>query len=156
MHVPARGGMRASSGKHLDTRRMVNQAEVRRSRPLGSSPPSRTVGNLRYGFYWYLLPGWTIQYEIKLTGIIGRLRFLRSAAGFRDARCTWTLWPHQPALLQCALDMMVDGLQNSLDRGQLRALPWGPTIHVAMLGGPGNEAFDGRPGAASIEPRTAR
>ncbi len=58
------------SWKHLEYNEDGStRAEVRRSRRLVISSIS-TVGNYEYGFYWYLYQDGTIQYEIKLTGII--------------------------------------------------------------------------------------
>jgi hypothetical protein len=53
--------------KHVDWR--TNSTEVRRSRRLVVSFIS-TVGNYEYGFFWYLYQDGTIQFEIKLTGIM--------------------------------------------------------------------------------------
>lgn len=53
--------------KHTDWRR--ERAEVRRSRRLVVSFIS-TVDNYEYGFFWYFYQDGTIQYEIKLTGIL--------------------------------------------------------------------------------------
>ncbi|MEO0374345.1 MAG: primary-amine oxidase [Cyanobacteria bacterium P01_A01_bin.17] len=53
--------------KHVDWR--TEQAEVRRSRRLVISFIA-TVGNYEYGFYWYFYQDGTIQYEVKLTGMV--------------------------------------------------------------------------------------
>ncbi|MBD2464886.1 primary-amine oxidase [Oscillatoria sp. FACHB-1407] len=53
--------------KHTDWRR--DRAEVRRSRRLVLSFIA-TVDNYEYGFFWYFYQDGTIQYEIKLTGIL--------------------------------------------------------------------------------------
>ena len=65
-----------------------------------------TVGNYEYGFYWYLYQDGTIQFEVKLTGIIsngavapgetaavrraGRARALRAASTSTSSTCGWT------------------------------------------------------------------
>ncbi len=54
--------------KHTD-RRLPDKPEVRRSRRLVISSVS-TVENYEYGFFWYLYQDGTIQFEIKLTGIL--------------------------------------------------------------------------------------
>ena len=54
--------------KHFDLH--ANQSEVRRSRRLVVSS-IHTVGNYEYGFFWYLYLDGTIQFEVKLTGIVG-------------------------------------------------------------------------------------
>ena len=53
--------------KHQDQR--VPRTEVRRSRRLVVSSIS-TVGNYEYGFYWYFYLDGTIQFEVKLTGVL--------------------------------------------------------------------------------------
>ncbi len=54
--------------KHTD-RRLPDRPEVRRSRRLVISSVS-TVENYEYGFFWYLYQDGTIQFEVKLTGIL--------------------------------------------------------------------------------------
>lgn len=53
--------------KHYDWRR--EHVDVRRSRRLVLSFIA-TVDNYEYGFYWYFYQDGTIQYEVKLTGIL--------------------------------------------------------------------------------------
>ena len=53
--------------KHMDWR--TNRTEVRRSRRLVVSFIA-TVGNYEYGFYWYFYQDGTLQFEIKMTGIL--------------------------------------------------------------------------------------
>jgi primary-amine oxidase len=53
--------------KHTDWR--LDDVEVRRSRRLVVSFIA-TVDNYEYGFYWYFYQDGTIQYEVKLTGIL--------------------------------------------------------------------------------------
>ena len=53
--------------KHTDFR--TGDVEVRRSRRLVVSSIA-TVGNYEYGFFWYLYTDGTIEYEIKLTGVL--------------------------------------------------------------------------------------
>ena len=57
---------------------------MRRSRRLVVSSFS-TVENYEYGFFWYLYQDGTIQFEIKLTGILSRARS-RRARSRRTAR----------------------------------------------------------------------
>ena len=47
----------------------TEHTEVRRSRRLVISFIA-TVGNYEYGFYWYFYQDGTIQYEVKLTGMV--------------------------------------------------------------------------------------
>ena len=53
--------------KHADWR--TGKTEVRRSRRLVISMIA-TVGNYEYGYFWYLYQDGTIEYEVKLTGVI--------------------------------------------------------------------------------------
>ncbi|GAB4374068.1 MAG: primary-amine oxidase [Elainellaceae cyanobacterium] len=53
--------------KHTDWR--LDEVEVRRSRRLVVSFVA-TVDNYEYGFFWYFYQDGTIQYEIKLTGLL--------------------------------------------------------------------------------------
>ncbi len=52
--------------KHVDR---ASGAEVRRSRRLVLSSIA-TVGNYEYGFFWYFYQDGSIEYEIKLTGVL--------------------------------------------------------------------------------------
>ena len=63
----ARGGLRHPLEAHRPP--PARQPEVRRSRRLVVSSIS-TVENYEYGFFWYLYQDGTIQFEIKLTGIL--------------------------------------------------------------------------------------
>jgi len=54
--------------KHTD-RRLPDKPEVRRSRRLVVSSIA-TVENYEYGFFWYLYQDGTIQFEVKLTGVL--------------------------------------------------------------------------------------
>ena len=56
--------------KHVDLR--CGRTEVRRSRRLVVSSIS-TVGNYEYGFYWYFYLDGTMQFEVKLTGILSTM-----------------------------------------------------------------------------------
>jgi primary-amine oxidase len=53
--------------KHFDWR--TGYSETRRSRRLVVSFIA-TVGNYEYGLYWYFYQDGTIQFEVKLTGVI--------------------------------------------------------------------------------------
>lgn len=53
--------------KHTDWRR--DEVEVRRSRRSVISFIA-TVANYEYGFFWYFYQDGTIQYEVKLAGIV--------------------------------------------------------------------------------------
>ena len=87
--------------KHTD-RRLPDAPEVRRSRRLVVSSVS-TVENYEYGFFWYLYQDGTIQFEIKLTGILslGRVAERRKAEIRRPGRPA-AVRPEPSALLQHA------------------------------------------------------
>ena len=83
--------------KHTDFR--TEDVEVRRLRRLVISSIA-TVGNYEYGYFWYLYTDGTIEYEVKLTGVIstGALR-RRRAARARHAGRPRALRAAPPALL---------------------------------------------------------
>ncbi|HEU5383185.1 MAG TPA: primary-amine oxidase [Ktedonobacteraceae bacterium] len=133
------------------------RAEVRRSRRLVISSIS-TVGNYEYGFYWYLYQDGTIQYEVKLTGIIAPAAI---AAGEQPASGTLVApgvyGPHHQHYFNVRLDSMIDGLHNSVVEVNCESLPWGPenprgNAWVARETLLASESVAQR----SIEPRTAR
>jgi len=144
--------------KHLEYQEDGStRAEVRRSRRLVISSIS-TVGNYEYGFYWYLYQDGTIQYEIKLTGIIAPAAIPPGEQPVSGTLVAPGLYgPYHQHYFNVRLDMMVDGRLNSLVEVNCEALPWGPD-------NPRGNAWVAREtrlstvGQAqrSIEPRTAR
>ncbi len=131
--------------------------EVRRSRRLVISSIS-TVGNYEYGFYWYLYQDGTIQYEVKLTGIIAPAAIAPGEQPVSGSLVAPGLYgPNHQHYFNVRLDMMVDGLENSVIEVNCEPLPWGPenprgNAWVAR------ETLLATEGEAqrSIEPRTAR
>jgi primary-amine oxidase len=109
--------------KHTDFRTF--KVEVRRSRRLVVSMIA-TVGNYEYGLFWYFYADGTIQYEIKLTGII-------SNGAVRDGDkpkhgvvvAPGIYGPHHQHFFCVRLDMMVDGIGNSVSECESEALPPG-------------------------------
>jgi primary-amine oxidase len=108
--------------KHTDM--FSGSSETRRQRRLVISFFS-TVGNYDYGFYWYLYLDGKIELEVKLTGIL-----FTSAYRGKDYPYTTEVAPglggpaHQH-LFSARLDMMVDGLENSVDEIDVHGLPVG-------------------------------
>ncbi|MEO8970081.1 MAG: primary-amine oxidase [Ktedonobacteraceae bacterium] len=101
------------------------RAEVRRSRRLVISSIS-TVGNYEYGFYWYLYQDGTIQYEIKLTGIIAPAAIVPGALPTSGTLVAPGLYgPNHQHYFNVRLDMMVDGPLNSVVEVNCEPLPWG-------------------------------
>lgn len=84
-----------------------------------------TVGNYDYGFYWYLYLDGRIEFEVKSTGVL-----------FTSAHIADGTWGTQVApglgaplhqhLFNARLDMMIDGLTNSVDELEVRREPLGP------------------------------
>ena len=110
--------------KHVDWR--TEETEVRRSRRLVVSFIA-TVGNYEYGFFWYFYQDGTIQYEVKLTGIVNTA----AAAPGEDPKYG-TLVAHQlnapihQHFFNVRLDMCVDGQHNSVYEVNTEAEPLGP------------------------------
>lgn len=110
--------------KHTDWR--TGEVEVRRSRRLVISSIS-TVANYEYGFFWYFYLDGTIQFEVKLTGIVS------TAGTLSDEKPKYgtLLAPHLYApihqhFFNVRLDMMVDGVKNSVYEINTVAEPLGP------------------------------
>jgi primary-amine oxidase len=110
--------------KHVDWR--LGTTEVRRSRRLVVSSIS-TVGNYEYGFYWYFYQDGAIQLEVKMTGVIS------NGAERSGEKPRWgelvapgVYGPIHQHFFNARLDMMVDGLDNSVYEVNTVADPHGP------------------------------
>ncbi|KAM3100516.1 primary-amine oxidase [Phormidesmis sp. 146-12] len=109
--------------KHTDWR--LEESEVRRSRRLVISFIA-TVDNYEYGFFWYFYQDGTIQYEVKLTGIL-------LCATLGDTPKYGTLVAPQLNALNhqhffsMRLDMDIDGQNNSVYEVNSHAEPMGET-----------------------------
>jgi primary-amine oxidase len=98
--------------KHVDWR--TEETEVRRSRRLVVSFIA-TVGNYEYGFYWYFYQDGSIQYEVKLTGMISTAAFPPGEVPKYGTLVAPQLYaPVHQHIFNVRLDMCVDGLQNSV------------------------------------------
>lgn len=112
--------------KHSDFR--TGYVEVRRARRMVISSIV-TVGNYEYAFYWYLYQDGSIEFQIKLTGVIsnGAVR-----AGVVPPHGTLVApgvyGPNHQHFFNVRLDVTVDGTDN-------RVVEVNPT---AMAAGPGN------------------
>jgi primary-amine oxidase len=108
--------------KHTDSR--SGRGEVRRSRRLVISMFT-TVGNYDYGFFWYLSQDGTIEFEVKLTGIITNGSV---PAGERPRYGTLVApgvyGPNHQHIFCVRLDMTVDGPRNSV--AECDSVPAGP------------------------------
>ena len=110
--------------KHVDWR--TEETEVRRSRRLVVSFIA-TVGNYEYGFFWYFYQDGTIQYEVKLTGIVNTA----AASPGEDPKYGTLVAPQLNApihqhFFNVRLDMCVEGQHNSVYEVNTEAEPLGP------------------------------
>jgi primary-amine oxidase len=104
----------------------TNQTEVRRSRRLVISCIA-TVGNYEYGFFWYLYQDGSIQFEIKLTGIMNTGAVAPGEKPKYGQLVAPQLYaPIHQHIFSMRLDMMVDGLKNSVYEVHTEAVPVGP------------------------------
>jgi primary-amine oxidase len=114
--------------KHTDI--FSGSAQTRRQRRLVISFFS-TVGNYDYGFYWYLYLDGTIELEMKLTGILFTSAYPNADYPDGDYPYATEVAPglgapgHQH-LFSARLDMMVDGLANSVEEIDSHGVPLGP------------------------------
>lgn len=101
--------------KHTD-RRLPDAPEVRRSRRLVISSFS-TVENYEYGFFWYLYQDGTIQFEIKLTGILSLGAFRKGEKPKYGTLVAPQLYaPNHQHFFNVRLDFDIDGTANSVYR----------------------------------------
>ena len=98
--------------KHTDSR--IGETEVRRSRRLVVSFFT-TVGNYEYGFFWYFYQDGSIDYEVKLTGIVNSSAV---PAGVKPKHGTLVapqvVAHNHQHYFNVRLDMMIDGQENSV------------------------------------------
>jgi len=110
--------------KHVDWR--TDHTEVRRSRRLVVSFIA-TVGNYEYGFFWYFYQDGTIQYEVKLTGIVNTAAALPNEVPKYGTLIAPQLnAPIHQHFFNVRLDMCVDGENNSVYEVNTQAEPLGP------------------------------
>jgi primary-amine oxidase len=110
--------------KHVDAD--LGTTETRRSRRLVVSFVI-TADNYEYAFYWYFYQDGTIEFEVKLTGIV-----LTSAlppgqsSDFGSLVAPQTLAAHHQHFLSVRLDTAVDGPANTVYEVDTEAVPLGP------------------------------
>jgi primary-amine oxidase len=110
--------------KHTDFR--TEKVEVRRSRRLVISCIA-TVGNYEYGFFWYLYTDGTIQFEVKLTGVLSTGALADGEEPRHGVVVAPGLYgPHHQHFFNVRLDMQVDGERNSVYEVDAAAVPSGP------------------------------
>jgi len=110
--------------KHVDA--TLQTSETRRSRRLVISFII-TAGNYEYAIYWYFYTDGSIEFEVKLTGVV-----LTSAlapgetSDFGTEVAPQTLAAHHQHFLSIRLDMAVDGPRNTVYEVDTEAVPPGP------------------------------
>lgn len=108
--------------KHTD-RRLPDAPEVRRSRRLVVSSIS-TVENYEYGFFWYLYQDGTIQFEIKLTGILSLGAARPGETPAYGVLVSPQLYaPNHQHFFNMRLDFDLDGVANTVQRIDVVADP---------------------------------
>jgi len=110
--------------KHTDFR--TEEVEVRRLRRLVISTIV-TVGNYEYGYFWYLYTDGTIEYEVKLSGVISTGAIEPGVHPKHGTLVAPGLYgPHHQHFFCVRLDMEVDGEANSVVEVDSEPLPLGP------------------------------
>jgi primary-amine oxidase len=109
--------------KHLDLETF--NPEVRRSRRLVVSS-IHTVGNYEYGFFWYFYLDGSLQFEVKLTGILSTMAVAPDAE-LRHATLVapQLAGPYHQHLFNVRLDFDVDGTINTVEEVDAVPLPPG-------------------------------
>ncbi len=98
--------------KHTDYR--TGRVEVRRSRRLVISTIA-TVGNYEYGFFWYLYTDGTIEYDVKLSGVLTTGAIAEGEQPRYGALVAPGLYgPNHQHFFSVRMDMAVDGPRNSV------------------------------------------
>ncbi len=107
--------------KHTDWR--TEETEVRRSRRLVVSFVA-TVANYEYGFFWYFYQDGTIQYEVKLTGIVNTTAVMPGETNKYGTLVAPQLnAPNHQHFFNVRLDMNLDGENNSVYEVNTEAEP---------------------------------
>ena len=111
--------------KHTDFR--TGKTEVRRSRRLVVSFIA-TVGNYEYGFFWYLYQDGTIDFEVKLTGIMstGAVPPGTTPTHGQLLNADGLYAPIHQHWFNMRLDFDVDGAENSVYEVDTETDPPGP------------------------------
>jgi primary-amine oxidase len=110
--------------KHTDL--LTETVEMRRSRRLVISMVA-TVANYEYGYFWYLYQDGTLDYEVKLSGVVSNGALAPGAKPEYGTLVAPGLYaPNHQHFFNVRLDMMVDGLDNTVYELNSEAVPPGP------------------------------
>ena len=110
--------------KHFDAN--LGTTETRRSRRLVISFII-TADNYEYAIYWYFYQDGTIEFEVKLTGIVVTSALLPGqTSDFGTLVAAQTLAAHHQHFFSVRLDTAVDGLRNTVYEVDTEAVPPGP------------------------------
>jgi primary-amine oxidase len=110
--------------KHTDFR--TGYVEVRRMRRMVVSSIV-TVGNYEYAYYWYLYQDGTIEYEVKLSGVISNGVVAEGITPeYGVVVAPGVYGPHHQHFFNLRLDMAVDGTTNRVYEVTPTADPAGP------------------------------
>ena len=110
--------------KHTDFR--TGYVEVRRMRRMVVSSIV-TVGNYEYAYYWYLYQDGTIEYEVKLSGVISNgVVAPGETPEYGTLVAPGVYGPHHQHFFNVRLDMAVDGTTNRVYEVTPTADPEGP------------------------------
>jgi primary-amine oxidase len=110
--------------KHQDFRTLAT--EVRRSRRLVVSMVA-TVGNYEYGYYWYLYQDGSIEYEVKMTGVMSNGGIAPGEKPkYGELVAPGIYGPNHQHFFSVRLDMAIDGVNNSIYECDSAAVPPGP------------------------------
>jgi primary-amine oxidase len=110
--------------KHTDFR--TGYVEVRRMRRMVISSIV-TVGNYEYAYYWYLYQDGTIEYEVKLSGVISNGVVAEGEKPeYGVIVAPGVYGPHHQHFFNVRLDMAVDGAANRVYEVTPTADPEGP------------------------------
>ncbi|HWH96123.1 MAG TPA: primary-amine oxidase [Baekduia sp.] len=110
--------------KHTDFR--TEEVEVRRLRRLVISMIA-TVGNYEYGYFWYLYTDGTIEYEVKLSGVLSTGAIAPGEKPKHGVLLAPGLYsPHHQHFFCVRMDMEVDGENNTVVEVDSEPLPLGP------------------------------
>jgi primary-amine oxidase len=110
--------------KHTDFR--TGYVEVRRMRRMVISSIV-TVGNYEYAYYWYLYQDGSIEYEVKLSGVISNGALEPGQQPEHGTIVAPGVYgPHHQHFFNIRLDMAIDGTANRVYEVTPKALPEGP------------------------------